>query len=416
LALRDTALVLDRVVGGDAVRPYDPSREPIGELGEAYLRGTWAAGGIVSTPSDLVRWSSALYRGRVLEPDSLHEMLDAKPDTEASCRRWGCSGPHTLGTETVIYASRMTWGHEGSSGAVIRYFPEGEIAIAILTNQVPEGTPGPGPALDAIIRTLGLEERADIYSMKADGTGVTKLTETPAVDGLPVAWSPDGQRILFGSARDGNQEVYVMRADGTEERRLTTNATRDTGASWTHDGRIVFSSEREGPTRLYVMDSDGSNAQPLPGSAPGDAFPVVSPDGRRIAFATGPADNLDLVVMGLDGTQRTIVAGGPGSQWWASWSPDGSRIVFADETAEKFRIAVVGSDGSHRSFVPVESARWPAWSPNGRLIAFVRDKGDIVAVAPDGSGARLVARDPIWAFGPSWSPDGSQIAFASSRS
>jgi TolB protein len=164
------------------------------------------------------------------------------------------------------------------------------------------------------------------------------------------------------------------------------------------------------------MDPDGSNAQPLPGSAPGDAFPVVSPDGRRIAFATGPADNLDLVVMGLDGTQRTIVAGGPGSQWWASWAPDGSRIVFADETAGKFRIAVVGSDGSHRSFIPVEGARWPAWSPDGRLIAFVRDKDAVVVVAPDGAGARVVARDPIWAFGPSWSPDGSRIAFASSRS
>ncbi len=66
----------------------------------------------------------------------------------------------------------------------------------------------------------------EIYVMNADGSGLTRLTDHPAADGS-VAWSPDGSRIAFRSGRDGNADVYVMNADGSGVTRLTDNLAFD---------------------------------------------------------------------------------------------------------------------------------------------------------------------------------------------
>jgi Tol biopolymer transport system component len=67
--------------------------------------------------------------------------------------------------------------------------------------------------------------------MNADGSGLTRLTDNPAMDTMPV-WSPDGYYMIFYSDRDGNPEVYLMRADGSEERNLTNDPAFDGTADW----------------------------------------------------------------------------------------------------------------------------------------------------------------------------------------
>ncbi|MEE8575969.1 MAG: DPP IV N-terminal domain-containing protein, partial [candidate division Zixibacteria bacterium] len=71
----------------------------------------------------------------------------------------------------------------------------------------------------------------EIYVMNADGTEQTRLTNNTSSDGSP-SWSPDGGKIAFASRRDGNWEIYVMNADGTEQTRLTNNNSSDGGPSW----------------------------------------------------------------------------------------------------------------------------------------------------------------------------------------
>jgi len=99
-------------------------------------------------------------------------------------------------------------------------------------------------------------------------------------------WSPDGRQIAFDTTRDGNFEIYVMNADGSNQRRLTNHFNVDARPSWSPNGRqVVFHSSRDVPHKteenstgysafeIYVMDADGSNVRQLTFNDHFDAHP-----------------------------------------------------------------------------------------------------------------------------------------------
>ncbi len=97
----------------------------------------------------------------------------------------------------------------------------------------------------------------DVVSIAVDGTGSTRLTST-TTSPWP-SWSPDGSRIAFTSSRDGNDEIYVMNADGSALTRLTNNSATDIEPAWSPDGSRIAFVRGSGPSsELYVMNADGS--------------------------------------------------------------------------------------------------------------------------------------------------------------
>jgi Tol biopolymer transport system component len=161
-----------------------------------------------------------------------------------------------------------------------------------------------------------------IYVMNADGSARRNLTRSGA-NSWGLAWSPDGTRIAFEtSARrpcvellEGcfgiDPEVFVMAADGLGvfnlsnygfDPRIGSYAT-DIGPVWSPDGsRIAFTSDRDGDSEIYVTDADGTNVVNVTNNDVIDVYPAWSPDGSRIAFVSPGGDHTSVYVMNADGS------------------------------------------------------------------------------------------------------------------
>jgi len=122
----------------------------------------------------------------------------------------------------------------------------------------------------------------------------TQLTNSSRPVHKP-SWSPDGRWIAFSSETEGNEEVYLIGADGRNLTRLTHDPAYDSRPSWSPDSRfIVFSSDRGGSYGLHLMQLDGTYISRLD-TGPGEAFdPAWSPDGRYIAFVSDRDGNAEI--------------------------------------------------------------------------------------------------------------------------
>ena len=121
------------------------------------------------------------------------------------------------------------------------------------------------------LTTVAIADDPEIYVTAADGSDIQQLTRHRGFDGSP-AWSPDGKRITFVRDTDPpatgplyptrSKSIYVMHSDGSNVQRLTHNDKSDARPAWSPDGqRIVFHSRRDGKSEIYVMDSDGGNVE-----------------------------------------------------------------------------------------------------------------------------------------------------------
>jgi hypothetical protein len=235
-------------------------------------------------------------------------------------------------------------------------------------------------------------------------------------------------RIVFVSGRDGNDEIYSCKTDGSDIRRLTNDNGRDDYPSWSPDGsKIAFISDRSGHTELYIMNRDGSNVVRKTFSGTFVEHPAWSPDGSQIAYSTLSNGSMNIWVVPSSGGSPSLLFSAPGYDAQPAWSPDGRKIALvSDWMAYDFvyDIYTINADGT--GFTPLTGNIFdridytsPSWSPNGTKLAV--SIGDMVAQSgsqitimnSNGSGITVIGSGTALWSRTSWSSDGTRIVYTS---
>lgn len=243
----------------------------------------------------------------------------------------------------------------------------------------------------------------EILTMNADGTDIVNLTANGGVNDLAPDWSPDGSKIAFVSDRDGNNEIYVMKADGSGVRRVTTNTAWDNQPSWSPDGtQLAFASERTGNREIFVVKADGSGARQLTFDPGPDIWPEYSPDGDQLAFTRVGGDTSAVYTISVEGGSARKLTPDSLNAGQADWSPDGRRVVLINNhcatcgASDVFTMRTNGR-GLTRLTNDFGNNLNPSWSPDGTSIVFWHSK-----VLPSGG---LSHPADIWVM----SADGTQL-------
>jgi dipeptidyl aminopeptidase/acylaminoacyl peptidase len=291
--------------------------------------------------------------------------------------------------------------------------------VAILASPAQAAFPGSN---GRIAFTSDRDGNGNIFSALPDGSGLTRLTTDPR-DDAQAAWSPDGRRIAFRSRRDGQFEVYVMGAAGSDQTRLTTTLTgtatnppSSTQPSWSPDGRrLLFRSNRDGDYDIWVMDADGSDVEQVLNDPGDERYPGFSPDGRKIVFRSDRDGDPEIFVMDANGTNIVQLTSNDLFDSAPAWSPDGTQIAFERAVSETgpghptYEIWVMDADGFNQRQLTVNSTHdeGPAWSPDGTQIAFTTERdgnSEIYRMSIDGSDPGAVTPDPALEESPDWQP------------
>ncbi len=308
-------------------------------------------------------------------------------------RKLGDAWPHRVGVEAPFLA----WSPDGKTLAVVdKLAPDDPLGIYLLT--------------------IATGERKRLTAPPRDWLG----------DSCP-AFSPDGKTVAFVRTSSVSvQDIYVVPAAGGEPRQITADKRRIFGLAWNSArNRLVFASNRGQNSRLWEVSPSGGQAERLAGIGENAGFLAVSPDGRRLAYTRSTIDtNIWRYTLPRSGgaAEPVRVISSTRHDLAPHLSPDGKRIVFASNRSGTMELWVCDSQGLNVSQLtsfngpPTGS---PRWSPDGRWIAFdSRPEGnpDIYVVAAEGGTPRRMTTHAAEDVAPNWSRDGRWIYFASKRS
>jgi TolB protein len=240
----------------------------------------------------------------------------------------------------------------GKGRCTCGYFFKGDRRVLFSSTHLDNPEPPPPPDRSHGY-VWGVFPGYDIFTARADGSDRRRLTDTPGYDAEATV-SPDGQRIVFTSLRDGDLNIYSMQTDGSDVRQLTDQLGYDGGAFYSPDSQMIcyrayhpsrpeeIDEYREllkknlvKPTKMeiFVMNADGSRKRQVTHNGAANFCPYFTPDGKRLIFSSNMDDpkgrNFDLYLIKLDGTGLERVTTHPSFDAFPMFSPEGKKLVWA---------------------------------------------------------------------------------------
>ena len=238
-------------------------------------------------------------------------------------------------------------------------------------------------------------------ALPLDASG-THLGTPVVIDGsnhvrLPIDVSPDGTLLSYSNSGEPQEDLFVSALDGSRMRRLTDDAARDRGPTFTKDGRVVFYGNRDGEWALWSVRIDGSDLHKLLASPNGTIYPVLSPARDRLVFTSaGGTRTVFITTLDAQGTGQPEALPntriGTTGLTATGWSPDGSKIVGAMMSDAGRPVGIGVYDLAARAVRQVSSDRSYAarWLCDSRRVVYFIDDGQHLAVLDTMTGERTV--------------------------
>ena len=178
--------------------------------------------------------------------------------------------------------------------------------------------------------------------MDWDGNNKRQITSNNFRSAYP-SWSHDSEYIYFEGYIDGDWELFRIRSNGSEQKRLTFNSSSH---DWHPNGhpyeyKIIFESGATGHENIYVMNSDGSGVYNITGDGPRRRVPDVSTDGNKITYMRYSGDNSDIWIMDYNGQNETRLTDNPDWDGHPSFSPDGKYIVYEERKGSNENLVLI---------------------------------------------------------------------------
>ena len=300
----------------------------------------------------------------------------------------------------------------------------GTAALLLLGAAPGAALPNTAPArANPVVAFVSELHASEVYVARADGTAQRRLTNDVVGARWP-ALSPDGTKVAYARRFAGTWSIVVSGLGGGGARDIAAEAGFTTGFSgypdWSPDGRqVIFSHQyADGHVAIVEFDLTTGAFHDVTHDAWSDLWPRFSPDGTRIAYAENVGGNgFDILTIGADGSNPTRVTTGPYWEFEPTWSPDGKQIAYSESSSED--IFVVNADGSSPRDV-TNSARSddeePFWTARGLYFRGTPSgTGQLEFIRPNGTGLRQVTTGVYENSDPSASRDGSRLVFVSGR-
>jgi len=262
----------------------------------------------------------------------------------------------------------------------------------------------------------------EVFRLNTSSNPVNLSRGGGRTNNLAPAVSPDGSQIAFASDRDGNWEIYIARADGSDEpQRLTYNTFAvDMAPLWSPDGKsLVFASIRKGNWDLFQFDVASGAESQLTNSPANDLFPSWSPDGKQIIYQSARSGNSQIYSVDVESLASKALTNGDRLALGPVFSPDGKQISYLSAvSADGSRtVSIMNADGTNAR--PVSDAALNAanesFSPDGRLLIYEAHQGEasaIYAYDMQAGQSHAITAPNVLSFAPTWSCDSKQIVFS----